>query len=501
MRLAYCCTAWLNELGCLGPSAASPQRFRNVTGLVAFLLAMLACCPHPAAGQAAWEFSPYQVRVRLAVAARPQLPAPLIETLSRQILDRADAAQGAVWTAEVLPAEPALRDLTLLRLNELSPDDVVAAAPDDQSADKLYLVALDQVDGVYSVRSREFDCRTRHLGPVHSRQAASSQALPLAAWDCLASAFTPLVRIEDVEDSRVLARVRAGGLIVDPASTALIHPGMVLRPTVRRNDRSGKPLKGGIQPLPWTLLTVTERRDSLLDCELLSGFRAPIPTRGGLRTERLALLVKPIWERTRLVLEARSTPGKPLVGYEVHMKTPGSDDSQLIAATDLFGAIELPREQGQLRLLYVKNGRQLLARLPIVFGQERETIVPLVDDDGRLQAEGFVMALSARALDLVARREIAAGRIRAYLKEGKLTEAQQLLEEFRQLETRGDLSRALDAQQQQLASPDKTTQARIDRLLADARKLLLNKALSDSMLNDLTREVASGRVSQQASAK
>jgi hypothetical protein len=289
-------------------------------------------------------------------------------------------------------------------------------------------------------------------------------------------------------------------LIVDPASRALVEPGMVLRPVVRRNDRSGEPVKGGIQAVRWTLIEVDARREALLDCTLHSGFRAPIPARGGVRTERLALLVRPICESTRLVLLARDDPNKRLAGYDVHLKIPGEEESQPLGATDDFGTIDLAREQGGLRLLYVRSGRQLLARLPIVFGQAEELVATVVDDDARLQTEGFVAALHARALDLVARREILASRIRARIEEANLPEAQKLLDEFRKLETRADLSRDLDAQQRQVETGDRLTQARVDKLLADARKLLLSKALSDEMLNELTRELAAGRTAgQQAS--
>ena len=71
------------------------------------------------------------------------------------------------------------------------------------------------------------------------------------------------------------------------------------------------------------------------------------------------------------------------------------------------------RGDGRLQLLYVKNGKQLLARLPVLPGQSESLLAALVDDDRRLQAEGLVIALQSRALDLVARREILAARFRA----------------------------------------------------------------------------------------
>jgi hypothetical protein len=143
----------------------------------------------------------------------------------------------------------------------------------------------------------------------------------------------------------------------------------------------------------------------------------------------------------------------------------------------------------------IRSGKQLLARLPIVPGAEEELIAHVIDDDPRLAAEGIVSALSSRALDLVARREILAARIRARLKDGKAEAAQVLLDEFRKLATRADLSRDFDRQRQQISSPDKVTQGRIERVFNEGQKLLLLKPLSDELLAQLTREVTAARAS------
>ena len=97
------------------------------------------------------------------------------------------------------------------------------------------------------------------------------------------------------------------------------------------------------------------------------------------------------------------------------------------------------------------------------------------------------------ALDLVARREILAARLRARLKEGQLDEAQALLDEFRRLPTQVDLARELDQQRRRVASPDRLTQERIDKLFVDAQQVLVLKPLSDELLNQLTRELSATR--------
>jgi hypothetical protein len=182
-----------------------------------------------------------------------------------------------------------------------------------------------------------------------------------------------------------------------------------------------------------------------------------------------------------------------LTGYEIHRRVPDAEETQLLGVTDNRGSVVLQREGESLETLVVKNGKQLLARLPVVTGAEETLTAHIVDDDSRLAAEGYVAALSSRVLDLVARREILAARIRARVKEGKTDEAQKLLDEFRRLETRSDLNRDLDRYRQQVSTTDKVTQQRIDRVFADAQRLLLLKPLSDELLAQLTREVSAGR--------
>ena len=464
--------------------------------------AALFLAPRAARAQAAWEYSPYEVRIWLLAAPQPQWPPALRDAVAAQLADRAEIVFGAVWSTQIEEPPPELRE-TLTAALEAPLDKLKAAAPDLLKIDKLILVRPAWSDSGWQVAARELDCRAWQWSPVATREAGSGEPLGLAMWDAAAATFTPIARIEAVDGALVKARLRAGGLIIDPASPGLTETGMVLRPVIRRNDRSGQPAaRGGIQPIPWTLLSIDNRADSLLDCHLHSGFRAAIPSRGGVRMERLALLVKPQFEKTTLALHSRTGEERPLAGYEVFAKKPDGDESPLLGITDWRGEIELPRADGSLQLFLIRNGKQLLARLPIVPGQAEVLAAPLVDDDGRLQAEGAVAALHSRALDLAARREILATRFRARLKEQKFDEAQVLLDEFRKLDSRRELGRSLDESQQQVQASDRLTQQRIDKLFGEARQLLTVKALADDMVNTLNAELSKAKSAPRtASAK
>jgi hypothetical protein len=469
--------------------------------LISLAFISIAWAPSSVLAQAAWEYTPYQARIWIARQATPQIPAGLEERLNLSLPARTRSTWLGVMQLQVASAPAKLRRLILTDLDWLTAEMVAAVVnPKELEVDKVYLTALTYQEGAIILRLRELDCQSRQLGPIVERSVPDVTGLSIALADAVAESFTPLARIEQVEDGKLSARLRAGGLITNPESPANIEPGMVLRPVIRRNDRAGHPAKGGIQAIPWSFLTVEERHNSTLECLLRSGYRSAIPARGGVRLQRFALLVRPQHEATRLVLRSRGDRSKPLAGYEIYRRINNesqaaeSQAADLLGQTDDEGALTIPREDGfGLETLVVKNGRQLLARLPLVPGYEETLTAYLVDDDGRLAAEGYVAALSARVIDLVARREILAAQIRARVKDGKHDEAQKLLDDFRRLSSRTDLTRDLDQFRQQVATGDKTTQERIDRVFTDAQRLLLLKPLSDDLLAQLTREVAAAR--------
>lgn len=139
----------------------------------------------------------------------------------------------------------------------------------------------------------------------------------------------------------------------------------------------------------------------------------------------------------------------------------------------------------------------------MVPGLEPLLVASVPDDAPRLQAEGFVKGLQGQLMDLEAQREILKARFMLRIEEAtalsgdekveKLKEAQTLLEEIKQLPTRNDLVRQLDAQQgKQIISPVKSVQSRIDQLYAKMREAL-GKYLSPSLVNSLTNTLNDAR--------
>lgn len=500
-------------------------------------------------GQAAWEYRPYQIAVWLLL----DRASPHATTIANELADwlprRSEAVFGAAWRIDVQTAPSSLGRLAdLAKLPSLTWETLLPTPSKDKSEippsdletkDKIFLVQIANLDGVAQILVREVDVRTRQVGPLVRRTSASRATLPLAVWDALVGSFAPLARVERVDGQEVTARLRSGGLWTSPLATRWMPdvqgasepqiteeqmgqevtnrwPGgaAAFSLVLRRNQRDGRPEAGGIQPLAWTLLEVQQHEGALVRCRLHSAFRSVLPPRGSTRLERLALAVQPVESSTTLILRS-SGDGKPLVGYELYLapraeggteagevvgpqevpdKTGSQEGSQprlvRLGVTDERGRVVLPGGQGNVALLLVRHGQQLLARLPLVPGQSGPLEVALPDDDPRLIAQALSQSIIVRSLDLVALREVLAARFRALVRAGQPEEARQLLESLRRLPSRSDLSRDLERFRQQISSPDRLTQARIDRLFAETQKVLLQRPLSEELVLELSRELA-----------
>jgi hypothetical protein len=312
--------------------------------------------------------------------------------------------------------------------------------------------------------------------------------------------FVPLVRIERIEDSSVTASMRASALRRPEQSLrswrvpTQLQVGDVLQPILAMTDRSGQIGAGGIKLVDWTLLTVTALEANTATCNIESGYRQPFSTRRSARLQQLAYRVKPRLERSTIRLVDRRTPTEPLPGYEVYSRPPGSESAtELVGRSDWRGEVVIPRDpQRLMQVLYVRNGQQLLGKLPIVPGEQSLLVAPLRNDDLRLEAEGFLLGVQDSLVDLVARREVLASRIRRALEAGELEEADQLLRELRMLETQDDFVRRVQQRKQSLSTVDTQVQQKIDELFAQTGALM-GKYLNQAQVDELSRALEAAR--------
>ncbi|AMV35516.1 hypothetical protein VN12_25720 [Pirellula sp. SH-Sr6A] len=429
--------------------------------------------------------------------------------------------------------------------------------------DKIYMVAIDLVDGAYRVRTKEMDSLVRRMGDLGAERVLRPQDLGGSIARLLRASFTPMVRIEETDNFSATMRVRAAGLITGESHPAQIGLGDVVIPFIRRDDMNGNPTV--LQAMPFTFIAATEKIDktSLYYGAIFAASRGALTAAKNRRTQRLGLKVTTKYPESELHLKFRPPFGMPqnvaprsVPGAEVYLRTPGSDDLVMVGRTDWRGVLPLtngtppkiryeipansrnpgisearkivsesvpPPEYPQpapeatgatdenapkapskppkgevqinvpLYLYYVKNGDTLLARLPIVTGFYPVDEAKLPDDRRRLETEAFLKGLQNEVLDLVVRRKILESRVNAKLKEGKVSEAQTVLEDLKRIKNYERMSEQIESVQRRATDESRgrvgpVLQKKIDEMVDSTRKIM-QQWLQDDLLRDLENKV------------
>lgn len=444
--------------------ASGSQRVR--VGICCALI--LACSSAGAAhAQSMWEFDPYRIRLVIAFGASPSFTPELAQRAQQAMLDRVDAYIGAPWQIEASIAEQALRWRVATSLDDIDPTEVIAA---DQQFDKLWLVSVHDDATSLRLKFREYDVLTQHWGPTLEQACPRVEQLPECLFRGLLAVFAPLAEIESVEDRTAELRWRAGILPTRDSNVRFVAPGDLLLPFLRSTDRDGNTRK--IQEIEWTYLVVDDAEGGKARATVYSGLRGPLARRKRGRIQQLALMMRHVPGNTELQALSRTADARPLAGYEVYAYGPASPETQLLGFTDSDGRIEVPPGNSPLRLVLVKSGHELLARLPVVPGAQRRLQVRLIDDAPRLAAEGFIVGLQERLIDVVVRRHVLMARIKLRIDQGKLDEAARLMDELRRMDSQQQFLLAIDQEQQKSLADDPTVQRKIESLFSEARKLV-----------------------------
>jgi hypothetical protein len=472
-------------------------RCRRSVGRFALSLFLLITFASSARAQLTWEYSPYDIRLWIAADNHPALSGELVSRIGQDVKSACRGSTGYVWSVRIEEPPASLAFDAVYHPDAITVERLLELDANMLRGDKIVLLSVRESEGEFIVASRELDLPTRLWSDeVRFSTLHEGEIIPLASL-AMVDVVRPIAKIDRVQGRNVRARLRAGGLITEPQTPASVAVGQVMQPVVRRNARNGEPLKNGIYAPNWSYLLVEEQTESAVHFALHSGFASVIPVKGGPRTERLALGFNPRNETTRLQIRSRpavvsrgaAPVSRPLAGYEVFVKNPGDENTEFVGLTDVQGMIELESGEQPLRLFYIRNGGQLLGRLPLVVGHHAEATANVIDDDARLLAEAYVKALQSRVMDLVARREILAVRIRAKLKQGEYDAAKELVDEFRRLPSRAQLARELEDAQRRIGNVQGISGRRIEKQFLDGQRLVA-RFLDPNAADRLANEVA-----------
>ena len=351
--------------------------------------------------------------------------------------------------------------------------------------DKIYVVRLQTRVAPATVDVVELDTLMQYFGDVVHHEMISPSDIAMSIGIAVRDAFSPVVRIDDAGRSSAVGLVRAAGLALDPDSPIHLRVGEVLVPLVRKDDRNGRPLTLG--PLDFASLYVTEKDEHSVKMDFYTGRMTTLQGRKNNRTHRMGLRLKPRRDSTMLRLHAKGKPNEPLIGYELYDKELDSTSMTFVGRTDWDGRLPVEKIDRPLRLLYVKNGGAILARLPIVPGQHDLVVADLAGDDMRLQAEAYIRGVQNAIVDLVAIRELFKARINMRIKEGNLKEADELLETLRNEPSNEKIANDMGVKQTMFLKAigrNPNQQRKVDEMFSETRELL-SKQINPRIINDL----------------
>ena len=360
--------------------------------------------------------------------------------------------------------------------------------------DKVFIVRIDQETSPTRVSVVEYETLMRHFGAVSTRSVAGQGQLVGTIGLTVTDAFSPTIRIENAGQKSASGLLRAGGLIVDDRSPALIRVGDILMPMTRKNDRNGKPILIG--PLDWSYLLVKEVDGARHQMDYHTGRPGGLQGRQNKRTFRIASKVSPRGDQTTIRLHARGDEDFPLIGYEIHERELESPNMTFVGRTDWNGRMMISRTEDPLRLFYVKNGGAVLARLPVVPGLIETEVADLSGDDMRLQAEAYIRGVQNAIIDLVAIRELFAARVRLRLEKGQMEEAEQLLSALREQPTNEKLANDMGKKETEflrLIGPKNASQYRKVENMFSTTRDMLSQHINPRIINELETDLLNAK--------
>jgi hypothetical protein len=445
---------------------------------ISLLLAVAALAPGPSAAAESWDLAPYRISVIIAVDPAAAPVRGLASELKADSPARAAAAIGGAWQLQAQIAPVDLRQSITDRIAEFGRDQLPA---DVLKSDKVILLAVNRAGVQTAISARELDVTTGLWNAAVTRHTSQPGQITGEAFRAVVAAFAPLARIELAEKGVATLRLKAGAIAPRDRSAVQITTGTAFRPVLVGCDAQGAPTAGSAQPIAWTWLSATSPGRPTLICRIDTGAAGePIPAYHPRRL-RLALAVAPPQRSTRLLLaSAGSEPAEttPLEGVEVLASSPtaaADAGGEPLGISDRSGVVEIPPAKvpaaGPVRIVLVRRGASQLARLPIVPGLEPELQLVLPDDRQRLAIDTLLDEAEDGLVDLAARRQALAARIRLARQANESELADQLMPQLRAL-TSAEPATALFSQADKLlAASDAQTQTLLKPRLDELRKL------------------------------
>ncbi len=315
----------------------------------------------------------------------------------------------------------------------------------DEVADKVILIAVEDLEAGYQVSCREFDVRVQEYSPVLTEHIGTASGVADAACRLGRDSFRPFLLFAnpgvDKSKGELEFLLQAGNFVPPDPSAAQIAEGDVLRTFLRQMDRRDTKKVKLLQRLDLCYIRVTAfnevlgtsaLKDEAGDVTIQGATTAPsssfvdtshvrglllahgaVPFGGKSRNlQQIGLRQRPVAAKSRIKMVLQNRQDRPLIcaRVDVVQKLRQTDNSDIPPRRVLTG------RDGELHLdvdpknptfwLYVYSGTILLARVPYAPGLIPEEVMKLPDDSLRLGVEGELYLMRDELVDMVAEKAV-----------------------------------------------------------------------------------------------
>ena len=347
-----------------------------------------------------------------------------------------------------------------------------------QQYDKIFFVAVAESNNVtgeptqigWSLAIRELDVRTLLFSDVWRLRVTKASQLPESVFRGIVETLTPIAHVVHVRENQIKLEERAGELLMLQTVIPALKEQQTMLPVQRINDRDGNPLR--IRIVDWTYFIVEKNRSSLVDAEMMTGLRDPISSRRRSTHWQLALLAKPRFDHTTIKLTSYITPDMRIPICDVLEHLPEEKVAKRIGETDEQGEFQvgfLPNRP--VRLLFIRSGTQLMARLPVMPGLTQVMTAPIAIADSTLHAESIMIGIQEQILDAVGQRQILITQAKDYRRKNNRAAFNETLIRIQRLKSAREFETQLNILRSGISPDDPISKRRIENMLANTKKM------------------------------
>ncbi len=316
---------------------------------------------------AVWELQPYRIGVLLVADWSPAWSDDRLTRYVRCLHDRAAVEVGHTWQVSVTSASLPLRRVLLSANSPQQIPRIRELLESYRGFDKIVVVFLRMSGEGGSLQAWELDWASHRWSVGPRREGIRSADVPLAAFEMMADAVSPLAVVTLASGSRVMLRERAALLPMRNPRRSTVRTGSVFEVFARNSVSADRPSGAPI------LLVVEKCEDHVITCKVMAGGRNPMESLPPDAWVAVGLRVRHAETTFRLLLTS-GYQAQPLTGCDVWLADRVDGTGVFAGHVSPRGEVVLPG-QGGVQWLQVKVGTVTLLNHAVLVGAESLQII------------------------------------------------------------------------------------------------------------------------------